>query len=766
MNDSDTTFTSAGIPFRDNSSGTTEYGSQTDITWTVPGTYLITNIQTSPHDCDTIEAGFVKVFDPPFAFAGNDQNVCTADTISLYEAQAEFFKRLEWSTLGDGTFDDNTQVNPLYIPGETDKRSLVVSLVITAYGLADNGTCIPARDTVEIEFSNPEVTPFPHHLQCYNDNSGNIILFVSGNAPFRFEWTGPDGFRVTHTNASSDTISGLSAGWYKWKVTDEQRCEVIDSVEITQPDELLADIDRFDNVSCFGGDNGTAHVKVSGGTGSYFYLWNTEPVQTSPTAVNLMAGKYLVTVTDEHKCVAKDSVIITEPEPLALSADSIDAKCLGTFPGSVDLTVRGGTPYTIGEPYRYEWSDETGVFASTEDIGNLAGDMLYTVVVADSLLCLDTLSIFVHLEKPFEVLHDIDSILCFGDLGSINLNITPAASYDFIWSNGETTEDLIDIPAGNYNIKVTDIDGCTYDTIFSLTEPEQLVSDLTASEGAVCEGNTISLNGNPAGGTGDYIHSWTGNGAAYLNATDIEDPVFEGTVAGKFDLIYTVTDENGCSTSGTTALEIWPVTYETVTTDICPEDLPFAFNDSVYTAAGPYKYITTNMYGCDSVITLNLNVYEKIILTATSTNASSNIVPDGSISLQITGGTAPFEFSWNNGATDKDISGLLPGSYDVIVTDANGCQAKTTAAVSSESGNMRLSCATDITLTSCSDIEASRYYYYKQFVAAGGNATSTCGIDTSHICSNWRGRILRRRFLFQHSPQICSDRFVWHSGIL
>jgi len=189
------------------------FGSEINYNWNAEGTFMITAIQTSEHGCDTIEAGMVKVFPPPTAFAGAPQNVCTTDSVNLYEAEAHNFTRVEWITLGDGVFNADTIVNPKYAPGEFDVESREVSLVLTVYGLAANGTCEPARDTIKIKFMQPEVTLVPYHLECYNDDSGWIVAFAQGAVPFTYEWTGPNEFSVKHqTSLSNDTIKNLSAG--------------------------------------------------------------------------------------------------------------------------------------------------------------------------------------------------------------------------------------------------------------------------------------------------------------------------------------------------------------------------------------------------------------------------------------------------------------------------------------------------------------------------------------------------------------------------
>jgi hypothetical protein len=733
----DTIMKSPGVDIKDLiTPGFYNYGSEIQIKWDTPGTYKITDVQYSIHGCDTLQQGFVKVFNPPYAFAGNPQSVCGNNTVYLNEAIAEYYSSLEWATLGDGTFNNKNLLNPEYIAGPDDKLKGYVFLVLTANGLAKNETCWPGKGTVEIKFTDPVITFRPTHLRCFNDNSGSVKAVVSnGNKPFKYKWTGPKGF-----TSSADSIFNLAAGDYIVTITDNIGCQTTDTVKITQPDELLSKIDLTKNVTCFGGDDGSASVLVTGGTADYQYEWNTVPPQTSALAVNLTAGKYKVTVTDNNGCTAFTEVSISEPVPLALSADSVDAKCLGLVRGAIDLTVTGGTPFKNEPRYRYAWSNKKGFSASTEDLTDIEGDLLYTVVVSDSVGCLDTLSIFVNEEKDIQLaVERVDSILCFGDSNGA-IDIAPSSGslpYQFDWDTGQTTEDLKNIPAGKYHVKVTDANGCSSELDFELFEPEELKASIVADATEMCLPETILLQGVSSGGTGKHTHLWSGEGAQFLSAKNNTDPQFSGSPAGVYTLVYTVSDHNNCSTSETIYLEVFPVTYNTVFDTICHSDLPYTWNGEVYDAAGTYKNIIPNVHGCDSVITFNLHVNDEIKLTAIAQNAGPANEPIGSINLTVAWGNPGYTFLWDNNETTEDLNNLPSGEYTVTVTDANGCTEMLTVQVISEPVNMSMDCPPRISVVCRGDAESSVYTYFAEFAAAGGNAFSECGIDTSTFA--WGG---------------------------
>lgn len=685
----DTITQSSGNDFNDLiSPGVYNYGSEFPVIWDTPGNYLITTIQYSIHGCDTTQQGNVKVFPPPFAFAGDSMFVCDVDTIFLTKARAENYRSLLWTTTGEGVFEDVTSMNPFYIPGGKDKFNGSVMLVLTAEGLASNSTCVPAIDSVEIWFSDPMITLIPRHLRCFNDFSGQIWpRITNGNQPYTYEWTGPAGFTST-----KDTITGLAAGFYYLTVTDNFGCQATDTVEVLQPELLVAKINGWLNVSCFGGDDGLAQVAVTGGTEEYSYQWNSIPQQTTAVATGLTSGNYTVSITDANNCRANDNVTIKEPPQIVLSADSIDAKCTGGLLGSIDLTASGGTPYKNKPYYRFEWTDETNVVVgTTEDISNLPGDMLYSVVVTDSIGCFDTLSIFINEQNDLLIIVEkVDSILCFGDSnGAIDISVINGVEpYTFIWDTGQITEDLTNIPAGKYHVLATDANGCKIDMDFELFEPEEILASIAPGDREMCESETISIEGISSGGTGSHTYLWLGTGAPYLSAANGTKIEFRDAPAGDYNLIFTATDKNGCVATETIDIKVWPITYNTVFDTICPSDLPYTWNGSVYDLAGTYENIIKNVYGCDSVITYNLHVRDEIILTATTINDGATPLPSGSIDLTVDGTSSPYSFSWSNGETTEDLSGLTAGDYLVTVTDVNGCTNTLKVTVSSDLGDI------------------------------------------------------------------------------
>ncbi|MBU0765419.1 MAG: gliding motility-associated C-terminal domain-containing protein, partial [Bacteroidetes bacterium] len=177
---------------------------------------------------------------------------------------------------------------------------------------------------------------------CNGDPSGVITLTViSGTPAFTVHWTTGDSIY------SADTIiviDSLSAGNYFLTVTDANGCLDEQSVIVTEPDELIIDSIYFEDITCFGYNDGYAEVIVTGGTGSYNYLWSDEQMQTTSAALHLGAGTYEVTVTDQNLCtVAGSSMAINEPDSLYIEYELIPEYCPGAADGSIVLHVSGGS---------------------------------------------------------------------------------------------------------------------------------------------------------------------------------------------------------------------------------------------------------------------------------------------------------------------------------------------------------------------------------------------------------------------------------------
>jgi len=352
------------------------------------------------------------------------------------------------------------------------------------------------------------------------------------------------------------------------------------------------------------------------------------------TSTGLAAGWYYLTVSDALGCMVEDSVVIDEPMPLVLSADSTDARCGGNKPGAIDLTVSGGTPFADGS-YLYEWHDNTGIIATTQDIDNLEGEKFYWVYVTDSMGCIDSLRMFINEEKNIELTASVSPILCYGDSGTLYIEVKHGQKpYSYVWLNSlndtirEVTldgrMDSVTVLAGEYRVVVNDNKGCDEDASFLLEDPDELIASASPAPAETCEADTFLLNGNPAGGTGSYFHLWSGDGAAYLSSTDVSDPQFRDAPAGSYELVYTVTDSLGCVAEDMISVEVFPAYRDTTIMTACENELPFSWQSQLLAellaVSGFYSDTLNTVAGCDSILTVDFEVLpvprDTLVMTA------------------------------------------------------------------------------------------------------------------------------------------------------
>ncbi|MCK5777093.1 MAG: hypothetical protein KAH25_12995, partial [Bacteroidales bacterium] len=258
-----------GVPFVEIEGTDTTWGSEITYQWLDVGEFDIVVFVYSEHGCDTIEQGRVKVFEPPVADAGPDVIVCSFSDIEISADTAWNYSAVSWASLGDGTFSNPNLLHPTYYLGPNDNLNGNITLVLTAFGLADNITCNPDNDSVTYFFSKPDIAFSVVELMCYNDMNAKIEAnVIDGRRPYKYEWTGPNGFVAT----GDSIISDLGAGKYVLTVTDANLCTDIDSVEIVNPPELLLSIDSIQHLTCYGYSDGFIIASAVGGTGKYKFI--------------------------------------------------------------------------------------------------------------------------------------------------------------------------------------------------------------------------------------------------------------------------------------------------------------------------------------------------------------------------------------------------------------------------------------------------------------------------------------------------------------
>lgn len=486
------------------------------------------------------------------------------------------------------------------------------------------------------------------NVSCNGAADGTIDLTVSGGfPPYTFLWGGGE---------TSEDLSGLSAGTFTVTITDSSGCSITASATVAEPDPVVTIITAKTygaggyNISCYGATDGQLTAEVSGGTPPYSYQWDDPNAQIGSAAIGLGLGTYSVTVTDINGCSASETATISlEPGPFTsfvtafVYPTGFNVSCFGASDGSIDLTVNGGEPPFIfawtynGAADAYLVEDPTGVPAGT-----------YTVNVVDTSLGCITRDTIV-LSEPSEIILSLTPSIYPGGVnistaggsdGSIDLEVSGGvAPYSYLWSNGETTEDIDSLTAGTYSCTVTDFSGCTVAASIVLREP---VPSLEVIDTTICEGTCVFAAGECQTSSGTYIDS-------FLNSFGLDSVII-------------------------TNLTVLPASRTSLEVIICQGQSYFA-GGADQTQSGVYYDTLVAANGCDSIVSTMLDVVSVISLTFDVVDAGCDASCDGSATVIATGGNLPYTISWSNGATTADLTSLCPGTYYVTVTDADGCQA-------------------------------------------------------------------------------------------
>lgn len=358
-------------------------------------------------------------------------------------------------------------------------------------------------------------------------------------------------------------------------------------------------------VSCYGLNDAVIDLIPFNGAPPYTYQWNN--AWTQEDLFGIPAGTYSVEISDIHGCSRDTSITVSQPDPLALESSQDEVLCAAGSNGSIALSVFGGT-----DPYNFNWSNE-----STESQVNELSAGTYSTVITDANGCVINFETTLTEPDTLALAATIEDAACNAPNGAILVEVSGGiAPYNYQWSDGSATVNLINVPHGIYSLEVTDLNGCSVyymDTIQSLNN----LNAYSVINNATCFGDT--------------------NGQ--IN-------VFVRTGSGPFTFEWS---------DGNTG----------------------AINDSL--AAGDYSVLITDLYGCQAIVTASITQPDSMTLLLGSPmftggyNVSATGGNDGSILATVNGGTSPYIYLWSNGETTPSIHDLNEGIYSVIVTDENGC---------------------------------------------------------------------------------------------
>lgn len=639
-----------GNPFGPKTAST---GTTATFELTAPGTYMFraTNNTTgcyeqishtiAPYDLIDVVASATA---PAICFGdAGELTITVSDYTGAYDY--EVFRN-DGTSIVSGS--GNTASGPLAI---TDPALVGGNYYVEVVG-TEAPFCPATSGTVTIISPSSELDVVPQQVAsvtCTNDQ-GEILVDPSGGyAPYDIVLTNTTTSQVYNRNdVPSYLFTGLSAGVYEVRITDNGGCEIVENITLVEPDPIVTDINAAPmNLLCNEDTSASVWADLpTGGSGSYQYQLNiydgsgtnivfTSGAQSSPTFTGLGAGIYSITVSDGWNCdVETPQVTITEPtEVMASLVQVSEMTCMDD--AQILLTASGGTA-----PYEFSMDGVSYVPMSggnthTFDVG--AG--VYQYYVRDANGCEAQISNQVSIDPIPELTLTIDDsaaiINCMGEasatimaqatggLGNYSYELFSDAALTNLVGGPQPNGTFNGLTAGNYYVRVTSEDCVEVAPVITIVDPMPLQVDREESTDVTCSGmedGTITVE--VSGGTGEILYAISPN----LNQFDTENTF----------------------------------------TDLAP---------------GIYDVIAQDVNGC--FITFQFEIRQPEPVQAEAVNIMHEVCynsADGSFDLQISGGTAPYETALNSNADADFVQGqfsfqdLSAGTHVVFVRDAQGCE--------------------------------------------------------------------------------------------
>jgi gliding motility-associated-like protein len=584
---------------------------------------------------------------------------------------------------------------------------------------------------------------------CFGGQNGNIQTVVNGgNSPYTFAWS---------NNATTQNIANLTAGNYTVTVTDFKGCITTKNVVVNQPNAVTGTV-IVSGVSCSGGSNGSINLTPTGGTSPYTYAWSNGTTLQDPTGLN--PGNYTVSISDANGCTGIVTATVASNGSLIATAIPTNVSCNNANNGSINLIINGGT-----SPYSVNWNNGLG---SVQNPINLNGNT-YTATVTDALGCIDTAQTTVIEPTAITINHTQTNVNCnSGNNGSIQLTISGGnAPYTATWQN-LVGNNLIQngLTAGNYNVTITDANGCQKTKTIGITQPNPLTVTLIPTAVSCFNNNDGAIQMTITGGTSPYTFAWSNGLGTIQNPQNIP--------AGNYTV--TVTDSKGCintknivinqpnpltATFIKTNISCFGGTNGNVTLNPTGGTLPytFAWSNGLGTVqnpqnitAGNYSVTISDANNCTKILLINITEPALLSASLTTVNPTCNNTANGTIQTMVSGGVSPYTFAWSGGlGTVQNPQNASGGNYTLTVTDANNCTKTVTAnliappAITATFANTAATCFNTnngtISMTVTNGVSPYTYAWSNGLgtvqnpqTVSGGNYTVT--ITDANNCSN------------------------------
>lgn len=639
------------------------------------GTYTLT--VTGNNSCTATATTSVTVNAAPNITAGTTTpTVCLGGTINLQGGGG-----VNYAWAGPNGFA-SLLANP-----SISNATLTATGTYSVLG-TDANTCT-ASATVNVTVNTPPVASVTTNSPICAGNSLN--LSATNIIGATYAWAGPNGFLGAGQAVSIPNATTAAAGTYSVTVTDGNNC----TASFTSSSVAINSVGANTTANITACTNSALNLSSSpvGGVANYTYNWagpafssTLQNPQVTASATLGNQGTYTVTITDGNNCTASASSVVTVLGSLPVTASSNSPVCTN---GSINLSGNGATTYAWTGPNAYSSALQNPTISNA----SAANAGIYTVV-GSSGSCTASATVNVSINPLPVASIATNSPICAGS--TLNLSATNLAGATYAWAGpntfsaaGQSTSipNATTAAAGTYSVTVTDASNCSA----SFTSSSVVINTATtvvSSNSPVCVGNTLTLSA-----TNAVTAIWTGPSGG------VTPPINNVTLADAGTYNVSITDANGCTTTGSTNVVINTAPAATASSSgtICGGSTlnlsasatgatayvwagPNSFSSNVgnpsianatVAATGTYSVTITTASGCTASTTTTATVNPGPNAIASS---NSPVCLGGTVSLTSSGGTTyqwsgPGNFSSNTqNPTLGNATASNAGTYTVTVS--------------------------------------------------------------------------------------------------
>jgi gliding motility-associated-like protein len=659
---------------------------------------------------------------------------CDQITLPIFEGDAD----CDLFDGGSFVMDSNALFNVDGVYPNVDGKLLVASIttcgeITGTFGTQSLDDCEPGQvdnippDEIEFEQVNP-CTSFPttnftlDDANCFGDL--NILTFEEGGFGFvNYQLHDPLTDAIIDTYDEIDAslvINDLLPGDYYISTIDSVGCRDTSAVFTISPipDLLTITSEVVNQMLCFGDNDGSISTLCDGGITPYILTYthdggNPVSITCGTTLTDLICGEYIFNLSDDNGCIASDTSVINCPVELVLEVTSTDVLCYNQSDGTITGSVTGGTgDLTV------TWTPQGNIPVETVGPGpislNATGidEGVYDIVVVDANLCEVSDQITIIQPAPFTADTNVTNVNCFGGTdGCIDWIIdggTPV--YVPVLTNmdsGAIIADPCAIPAGMYQLDITDLNGCpvSVDSIIVIepTELTYLVSDSAVTCFGQSDGEIYITD--ITGGTSPYSYAISPNTG--VETEGLNDVNYTSLPANTYSV--TITDDHLCveTISGITIETPEELEINLIATDVTcysanngiifiestggtgevsliPDNLvlPVSIENLPPTT---YTYTIQDENGCTDEASIDIfepSLMEAFVVSTQNVGCGGDC--DGIAVYQALGGTPPYNWAVLNPIIDNDAGTLDPNpyeldglcadtTYELVITDFRGC---------------------------------------------------------------------------------------------